>query len=146
MKIKNCKFGKFNLKNDVIYDARNVICNKNHKKFWRYRAISAILRPELFELKIVKSSRFFWRFRQIWRYCFSLVMTVHEHFSICHIIYIISLSNVATWLPYMVFGFLGILQVISVFWIPETLGVPMLTTLEEAEQFYEDGLAKKSKK
>ena len=73
-------------------------------------------------------------------------MTVHEHFPICHIIYIILFSNVATWLPYMVFGFLGILQVISVFWIPETLGVPMLTTLEEAEQFYEDGLAKKSKK
>jgi hypothetical protein len=46
--------------------------------------------------------------------------------------------NQTTWLPYIIFGVLGIIQVITVFWIPETLGVPMLTTLEEAEEFYKN--------
>ena len=42
-------------------------------------------------------------------------------------------------MPYIIFAILGILQVVSVFWLPETLGVPMLTTLEEAEEFYKTG-------
>jgi hypothetical protein len=37
---------------------------------------------------------------------------------------------------------LGLIQVITVLWIPETLGVPMLTTLEEAEEFYKNGYSK----
>ena len=55
-----------------------------------------------------------------------------------------NIRNQTTWLPYIIFGVLGILQVITVFWIPETLGVPMLTTLEEAEEFYKNGYSKYS--
>ena len=55
------------------------------------------------------------------------------------------LRNGASWLPYLIFGVLGLIQVISVFWIPETLGVPMLTTIKEAEQFYENQSAKTPK-
>ena len=50
-----------------------------------------------------------------------------------------SLYSSYSWLPYIIFGALGILQVITVFLLPETLGVPMLTTIEEAEEFYRKG-------
>ena len=32
IKVRKCKFGKFNLENDVIHDADKVFCNKNFKK------------------------------------------------------------------------------------------------------------------
>ncbi|CAG5110614.1 Oidioi.mRNA.OKI2018_I69.chr2.g4998.t1.cds [Oikopleura dioica] len=46
------------------------------------------------------------------------------------------LGKTTSWLPFVIFGALGIVQVITVFFLPETLGVPMLTTIEEAEEFY----------
>jgi len=49
-------------------------------------------------------------------------------------------------LPYIIFGVLGIFQVLTVLLLPETLGVPMLTTIEEAEEFYKKGKVDSSKK
>ena len=40
------------------------------------------------------------------------------------------------WLPMAIFGTLGLLQVLSTFWLPETLGIQMLATVEAAEDFY----------
>ena len=42
IKVEKNKFGKFNLKNDVIHDALKVICDRNLKKIRRYWAFSAI--------------------------------------------------------------------------------------------------------
>ncbi|CBY35138.1 unnamed protein product [Oikopleura dioica] len=46
------------------------------------------------------------------------------------------LGNKTSWLPFIVFGVLGLGQIFTAFLLPETLGVPMLTTIEEAEEFY----------
>ncbi|CBY11054.1 unnamed protein product [Oikopleura dioica] len=46
------------------------------------------------------------------------------------------LGKTTSWLPFVIFGALGIVQVLTVFFLPETLGVPMLTTIEEAEEFF----------
>ena len=55
-----------------------------------------------------------------------------------------SLYSTYSWLPYIIFGTVGIIQVVTVFLLPETLGVPMLTTIEEAEEFYRKGKIDKS--
>ena len=35
-------------------------------------------------------------------------------------------------------------QIVTVFWLPETVGMPMLTTIEEAEDFYSKSKRKQS--
>ena len=45
-------------------------------------------------------------------------------------------ANTIPWLPYAVFGFMSIVQVATVTLLPETLGQPMLTSVDEAEDFY----------
>jgi len=47
------------------------------------------------------------------------------------------LSKSIGWLPMVIFGVLGSLQVLSTFWMPETLGIQMLATLDQAEDFYQ---------
>ena len=47
-----------------------------------------------------------------------------------------SLSATVSWLPFAIYGGMSIFQVITVTFLPETLGKPMLTSIDEAEQFY----------
>ena len=42
------------------------------------------------------------------------------------------------WLPYAIYGSMSIFQVITVTRLPETLGKPMLTSIDEAEEFYKN--------
>ena len=50
------------------------------------------------------------------------------------------------WLPYAIYGSMSIFQVITVTRLPETLGKPMLTSIDEAEEFYADPEEKNSEK
>ena len=50
--------------------------------------------------------------------------------------FVLSTDNIATWLPGIIFGVIGILGGLAGFWLPETLGLPMLSTIEEAEDYY----------
>ena len=49
IKVKNSKFGKFNLENDLIHDADKVIFNRNFKKkIGNIGTFADILAPKLF--------------------------------------------------------------------------------------------------
>ena len=50
------------------------------------------------------------------------------------------------WLPYAIYGSMSIFQVKTVTRLQETLGKPMLTSIDEAEEFYADPDAKNSEK
>ena len=50
----------------------------------------------------------------------------------------LSLGDLASWLPGMCFGVVGIISGVLAFFLPETLGQPMLYTIEEAEKYYSD--------
>ena len=50
--------------------------------------------------------------------------------------FMISLADLASWLPGMTFGVVGLLSGIAAFFLPETLGQPILYTIEEAENHY----------
>jgi len=50
------------------------------------------------------------------------------------------------WLPYAIYGSMSIFQVITVTRLPETLGKPMLTSIDEAEEFYANPEGKNSEK
>ena len=50
--------------------------------------------------------------------------------------FILSLSGLATWLPGGIFSFLGITAGLLTFLLPETNGMPLLTTLEETKNTY----------
>ena len=53
-------------------------------------------------------------------------------------------ANYIPWMPYAIFGVMSIVQVVTVTLLPETLGHSMLTSIDEAEEFYEK--SKDSKK
>ena len=55
-----------------------------------------------------------------------------------------ALYDVQSWLPYTIFGCFGLLQIMTTFFLPETLGLPMLTTVDQAEEFYGKNQMKKS--
>ncbi|XP_076822511.1 organic cation transporter protein-like isoform X2 [Clavelina lepadiformis] len=52
--------------------------------------------------------------------------------------YIISLQDYVSWLPNTIFGVFGIAAGILSLFLPETNGVPMMETPEEAEEFYKN--------
>ena len=47
-----------------------------------------------------------------------------------------SFGYTASFIPYLIFAIVSIVQVITVNFLPETLGQPMMTSIEEAEIFY----------
>ena len=49
---------------------------------------------------------------------------------------IFGLDGTVPWLSNSVFGVLALLAAISSFFLPETLGLPMPQTMEEAESYY----------
>jgi len=53
-------------------------------------------------------------------------------------------ANYFPWMPYAIFGVMSIVQVVTVKLLPETLGNSMLTSIDEAEEFYKN--AKNNKK
>ncbi|CBY18882.1 unnamed protein product [Oikopleura dioica] len=56
---------------------------------------------------------------------------------------VLQFGNKLSWLPFFIFGCLGLGQVITCFLLPETLGQKMLGTIEEAEEFYKNPKAEK---
>ena len=55
---------------------------------------------------------------------------------------VISSTSIA-WIPMTVFGLFGVGLVIVTFWLPDTNNMQMLTTLFQAERFYETGKSNK---
>ncbi|CAG5106233.1 Oidioi.mRNA.OKI2018_I69.chr1.g2750.t1.cds [Oikopleura dioica] len=49
---------------------------------------------------------------------------------------VLQFGNKLSWLPFFIFGCFGLVQVITCFLLPETLGQEMLGSIEEAEEFY----------
>ena len=50
--------------------------------------------------------------------------------------FILGLSDIYTWLPGVIFSVLGVVSGICTFFLPETLGKPLLSTLEQTEKVY----------
>ena len=51
--------------------------------------------------------------------------------------WVLSLVGVKSWLPGAIFTVLGVVSGSLAFLLPETLDQPLLTTLDEAEKFYQ---------
>lgn len=50
--------------------------------------------------------------------------------------FILGLDSVASWLPGSIYAVLGVVTGICAFWLPETLGKPLLSTVEQTEKVY----------
>lgn len=52
--------------------------------------------------------------------------------------WVLATADYYSWLPGATFAVLAFVSGIAAMWLPETLGQPLLTTLEEAEEYYEN--------
>lgn len=50
--------------------------------------------------------------------------------------YLIFLQDYVSWLPFTIFGAVALLAAFLTLFLPETKGVEMMQTMEEAEEFY----------
>ena len=50
--------------------------------------------------------------------------------------YLIFLQDYVSWLPFTIFGAVALLAAFLTLFLPETKGVDMMQTMEEAENFY----------
>lgn len=50
--------------------------------------------------------------------------------------FVLSTADIASWMPGMMFGVVSVVSGLAAFFLPETLGQPMLYTIEEAEKWH----------